>query len=224
MPDANPADFELAREALLSITTADTIGEPAGSIDEVDGVTTVYFETTMRSYRGWRWTVSIAHVEGLEPSVLETELTPGDGALLSPDWVPWADRMADYRAAQAAIGEVEADDELDDDDDVDEDDDYGIDDLDDLDDDDDVDDEFREHDDVDGVDIDSVDADGDGVIDDDVVIRAGTVIGPRSATPSHVGVDEPDDSEGDADEAGPEPKVRARRASSGNRKKAGKGE
>lgn len=213
MPEATPADFELAREALLSITTAEAIGEPAGSIDEVDGVTTVYFETTVRSYRGWRWTVSIAHVEGLEPSVLETELTPGDGALLSPDWVPWADRMADYRAAQAAIGELESDDELDDDDD-----DYGIDDLDEDD------DEFREHDDVDGVDIDSVDADGDGVIDDDVVIGAGTVIGPRSATTSHVSVDEPDDPEGDADEAAPEPEVRTRRARSGNRKKADEGE
>lgn len=218
MPEATPADFELAREALLSITTADTIGRPAGSIGEVDGVTTVYFETTVRSYRGWRWTVSIAHVDGLEPSVLETELTPGDGALLSPDWVPWADRMADYRAAQAAIGEAESDDELDDDDD---DDDYGIDDLDE---DDDVDDEFREHDDVDGVDIDSVDADGDGVIDDDVVIGAGMVIGPRSATTSHVGVDESDNAEGDADEARPEPKVRARRANSGNRQKRDEGE
>src|SRR5690606_37956680 len=107
--------------------------------DEVDGVTTVYFETTMRSYRGWRWTVSIAHVEGLEPSVLETELTPGDGALLSPDWVPWADRMAEYRAAQAEVGEGESGNELDAEDDEDED--YGIDDLDD---DDDVDDGFRE--------------------------------------------------------------------------------
>lgn len=220
MPKTTGADFDLAREALLSITTADTIGEPAGSIDEVDGVTTVYFETTMRSYRGWRWTVSIAHVKGLEPSVLETELTPGDGALLSPDWVPWADRMADYRAAQAALGEVESDDELADDDD-DDDDDYGIDDLDDEDD---VDEDFREHDDVDGVDIDSVDADGDGVIDDDVVIGAGTVIGPLLATTSDVGVDEPDDTKGDADEAGPEPKVRARRASSGNRQKRDKGE
>jgi hypothetical protein len=93
---ASAADFELARTALLDITTAETIGEPAGSIDEGDGVISVYFDTTMAGYKGWRWTVSIAHIDGGEPSVLETEMTPGETALLSPAWVPWADRLADY--------------------------------------------------------------------------------------------------------------------------------
>ena len=42
--------------------------------------------------------------------MLETELMPGDGALLAPDWVPWADRLEEYKAAQAAIaaGELAA--------------------------------------------------------------------------------------------------------------------
>lgn len=206
MPDAASADLELAREALLTITTADTIGEPLGSTDEGDGVTTVYFATTMRSYTGWRWTVSIAHVDGLEPSVLEAELTPGEGALLSPDWVPWADRMAEYRAAQAAAkaaasdgdgdgdGDDDADDDADDDDefdgddrddDFDDDDDFGIHDLDD---DDDVDDDFRERDDVDGVSIDELAPDA-----------------------GDVGVDEADDAEPDADEVRPEPELGTRR-------------
>ncbi|HMM83457.1 MAG TPA: DUF3027 domain-containing protein, partial [Terrimesophilobacter sp.] len=94
-------DFTVARAALLDITSADTIGEPAGSITEADGVLTVYFDTTMPGYPGWKWTVSLAHVEGFGPSVLETELTPGEGALLSPDWVPWSERLADYKEAQA---------------------------------------------------------------------------------------------------------------------------
>ncbi|MES2169481.1 MAG: DUF3027 domain-containing protein, partial [Actinomycetota bacterium] len=125
MPDAS--DFELGRTALLEITSAESIGENAGSIDEGEGVTTVYFETTLSGYPGWRWTVSIAHLADAEPSVLETELTPGDDALLSPAWVPWVDRLADYKAAQLAAGEAlvedDADDELDDDDDDDIDDD-----------------------------------------------------------------------------------------------------
>lgn len=195
MPEATPADYELAREALGSITTADTIGSPAGFVDEGDGVVTVYFETTMRGYTGWRWTVSIAHVEGLEPSVLETELTPGEGALLSPDWVPWADRMAEYRAAQAAVGADSAADSDDDDDDDDDDDEYGIDDLDD---DDDVDEDFRERDDVDGVNIDELAPD--------------------------VGVGEAGEAEGDADEAGPEPEVGARRPRARNKKQGGEGD
>ncbi|HEU4761421.1 MAG TPA: DUF3027 domain-containing protein, partial [Gemmatimonadales bacterium] len=76
---ATDADFERARAALAEITPADTIGEPVGSKDEGDGVVSVYFQTNLVGYPGWCWTASIAHLDGEEPSVLETELTPGDG-------------------------------------------------------------------------------------------------------------------------------------------------
>ena len=95
------ADVELARAALLEITPAESVGEPVGSIDEGDGVVSVYFATNLAGYPGWRWTVTIAHLDGGDGSVLETELTPGDDALLAPDWVPWVDRLAEYQAAQA---------------------------------------------------------------------------------------------------------------------------
>ena len=129
MPDATgstatAADFDLGRAALLEITSAETVGENAGSVDEGEGVVSVHFETTLDGYPGWHWTVSIARVDGEPPSVLETELLPGEGALLAPDWVPWVDRLADYRAAQDAAGvdggeseeepDVEDDDEDDD--------------------------------------------------------------------------------------------------------------
>ena len=121
---APDSDFELGRGALLEITSAESIGAPAGSIDEGDGVTTVYFETLLSGYPGWRWTASIAHVHETPASVLETELTPGDAALLSPAWVPWVDRLADYTAAQdPAAEDDESNDELDDDESDDEDDD-----------------------------------------------------------------------------------------------------
>jgi hypothetical protein len=117
VPDAivTAADFDLGRAALLEITTADTVGDNAGSIDEGEGVVSVHFETTLAGYPGWHWTVSIARVNGEEPSVLETELLPGEGALLAPDWTPWVDRLADYRAAQEAAGleAAGADDNLD---------------------------------------------------------------------------------------------------------------
>jgi hypothetical protein len=165
---AVPADFAFAKAALLEMTPESTIGEPAGSIDEGQGTVTVYFESKKAGYPGWRWTVSIAHVEGAEPTLLETELTPGDGALLSPAWVPWADRLADYQAAQeaekAAAAEADAasasanDDDSDDDES--DDDDYYDDDPDD-------DDEALLHGgDLDGVDIDEL-ADADDSDDDD---------------------------------------------------------
>ena len=157
---AGTADFELGRAALLEITTEDTIGPNAGSVDEGEGVVSVHFETMLDGYPGWHWTVSIAHVGGGEPSVLETELLPGDGALLAPDWVPWVDRLADYRAAQDAAGldggeaEDEPDVDVDDEDDDDEDDDE-------------LDSDILHGGDLDGVDIDALDQPDDEDHDDD---------------------------------------------------------
>src|SRR5690554_1753852 len=178
--EASAADFELARAALLDITPAATIGEPAGSVDEGDGVISVYFDTTMAGYKGWRWTVSIAHIEGGEPTVLETEMTPGETALLSPAWVPWADRLADYKASQDDQSSDDDDDE--DSEDDDDDDDFDDDDVND-------DDEALLHSgDLDGVDIDSLEDDDSD--DDD------------SATEANV--DEPEEAEPESDDAGPQ--------------------
>ncbi len=166
MPDSDllDTDFDLGRTALLEITPAGSIGAPAGSVDEGDGVTTVHFETLLAGYPGWRWTVSIAHVADQPASVLETELTPGDSALLSPAWVPWVDRLADYSTAQdTAIEDDESNDEIDQDDDFDEDDDDSPDE--------DEDDDDLSHDvlhsgDLDGVDIDDLDDTAEDTADD----------------------------------------------------------
>jgi len=107
---------ELARGALLEITPEATVGSPVGTVDEGDGVVSVLFANRMPGYPGWRWTVSIAHVEGDEPTVLEVELMPGDGSLLAPEWVPWSERLAEYRAAQEHEGEDAADEDSDDED------------------------------------------------------------------------------------------------------------
>jgi len=128
--------IRLAREALAEITADDTVGELTGQTPEGEGVTTLTFSSTMLGYPGWHWTVSVAELPGEAPTVLEAELLPGDGALLAPDWVPWSERLEEYRAAQAAAAaagedaddEFVADDEAEpDDDDVaeDADDDFG---------------------------------------------------------------------------------------------------
>ena len=196
---ASAADFELGREALLDMTPAATIGEPAGSIDEGDGVVTLYFDTTMPGYKGWRWTVSIAHIDGGDATVLETELTPGETALLSPAWVPWADRLADYKAGQA---EQASGDELDDDSDDDDDDDDDFDDEDVNDD-----DEALLHSgDLDGVDIDSLDEE-DEDDDDDHDDNEDDESDDDDESALAVGVDEGDEPEGESGDAGPHPPV-----------------
>jgi len=176
-----PSQHEtLAHGALAEITAVETIGAFVDETDAGDGVVTLRFETTQPGYRGWLWTVSVATVDGSEPTVLEAELLPSDGALLAPEWVPWSERLAEYEASQDPAGVVEetedddpdddevlADDESDDeDDDLDDD----LDDEDDEDDDDDDDDDLEEHD-LDGVDIDELndelDDDPDDELDDE---------------------------------------------------------
>jgi hypothetical protein len=150
MPESTK--FDVAYAALLEITPVETVGDPAGEVDEGDGVVSVLFECAMPGYPGWKWTVSVASLEGAEPSVLEVELMPAEGALLSPDWVPWSDRLAEYKAAQIAAGE-----EVDDSDDADEPDDDG----------DDADDEPDETDDDESEDADDDDDDDDDEDDDE---------------------------------------------------------
>ena len=157
---------DIAVAALREVTPASTIGDPAGYRVEAEGVVSLRFENRLAGYPGWFWTVSLARLADAEPTVLEVELLPGDGALLAPDWVPWAERLADYQAAQVALAELAlaegADVDVIDDD---------LDDVDDLDAADFDEDGSRilHAGDVDGVDIDELDEDADDDdVDDDV--------------------------------------------------------
>ncbi|MES2866788.1 DUF3027 domain-containing protein [Microbacterium profundi] len=195
MPDADArliGAHDLALAALHEITPASTVGPAAGYLVEDDGSVSLRFENRLPGYPGWYWTVTVARVEDAEPTVLEVELMPTDGALLAPEWVPWAERLADYRAHQVELAEQAAalaaeageaadaaasgsDDDGDDDFDADVDDDLDDDDDDDDDEDDDEDGDPSEPrtlhaGDLDGVDIDELDDsadDSDGDSDGD---------------------------------------------------------
>ncbi len=174
VPDARLLEsHDLARAALLEITPEATIGDIAGYVVEGEHLLSLRFENRMLGYPGWLWTVTLARVDGAEPTVLEAELMPADGALLAPEWVPWAVRLAEYQAAQAAAeaereaaGEPgeEADEESDGGEHLDE-----LDELDDIDEDDfETDGSATLHSgDLDGVDIDEDDSDSDDEDDSD---------------------------------------------------------
>lgn len=134
-PDASL--IEKATSGLLEVTPSDTF-ENAPSVTRVEGVATVTFPSLLPGYPGWAWTVSLSDVNDMEPGVLEVELMPGEGALLAPDWVPWADRLEEYLLHEKVIAIHDDPEESDDDDD---------------------DDDFE--DDVDGVDIDQLDVELD---------------------------------------------------------------
>ena len=167
MPESSKVSnlVEVAHSALLEITPEATIGAPSGQTEE-GGATAVTFQANMAGYPGWHWTVAIATLDDAEPSVLEVELMPGNGALLAPDWVPWSERLADYEAAQEALSADENDDEIEGSE-LESDDESDDDESDDDDDDDDLGSDVLHGGDLDGVDIDLDDADEPEDSDDD---------------------------------------------------------
>ncbi|SBS69912.1 DUF3027 domain-containing protein [uncultured Microbacterium sp.] len=196
---------DLARAALNEITPAATVGDTAGYTLEDEGVVSLRFHNRLEGYPGWFWTVSLAVVEGAEPTVLEVELLPGDGALLAPEWTPWAERLADYQAAQAALAEAagetvddDADEDADDDDDEE-----ALSELDDLDATDfDVDGSSILHaGDVDGVDIDVLDDDADDDESDDADDDESDDDDDADGDDDDADDDESDDDDADDDDA-----------------------
>ncbi|WP_104192063.1 DUF3027 domain-containing protein [Cryobacterium sp. Y82] len=184
------AAVELARTALLEITTDDTIGEVLGHIDEGDLVVSLLFDCLLTGYPGWRWTVSLARVdENSEPKVLETELTPGDDSLLAPEWVPWSDRLVDDDMTAD-------DDESDEDEDEDEDEDSDDADADNAESDEDTDD-----------DADSADDDADDSLDALDGIDFDEALAAAELNPG-----EPHEADADAGHSAPQPPTRSRRA------------
>jgi hypothetical protein len=169
------AAVDLARAALLEITPASTIGGLVGHVAHEQHVLSLHFECLMPGYPDWHWTATLSRIdENSEPNVLETELLPGETAVLAPEWTPWSDRLEDYKLAQehaAALADDESDDDESDDDDL-EDDDLDLDDH--ILDDDVLDDAVHEHaESADSDELDSDESDSDeSVLDASVLVRA----------------------------------------------------
>lgn len=110
--------LRLAEAALDEIAPAGAVGDVVDAIDE-QGVLALRYRSQLAGYPDWRWTVTLAtDAEGVQ-TVLEVALLPGEGSLVAPEWVPWADRLADYLAAkETADADEDADDEDESDDDV----------------------------------------------------------------------------------------------------------
>lgn len=166
MPVTEEERTALALVALSEITDPADIGGLLGTEQPEPGVIDLRFACTLPAYPGWSWVVSTSDLPDHEATVLEVELLPGDGALLAPPWVPWTERLAEWRRQhpdEPHPGEESPDDEIDvDDDEVPDDEDADID-EDDLAVDDDLD--VLDETELDGVDDDEADEPDD---DDDV--------------------------------------------------------
>ncbi|RFA09947.1 hypothetical protein B7R54_12605 [Subtercola boreus] len=114
-PEADPvllAAVDQARSALAEITPADTIGELIGHAVEGEHVLSLFFASKLAGYPDWHWTATLSRIDGSdEPSVLEVELLPGETSVLSPAWVPWADRLTADALIDDSESEFDEDDE-----------------------------------------------------------------------------------------------------------------
>lgn len=93
-----------AYNAAVEASSRNSVGFFIESIEEDEGVATYLFEGKLKGYVGWRWSVSVFQADEKSPAtVSEVLLVPGPDSLVAPDWVPWSERLADYKALQAEL-------------------------------------------------------------------------------------------------------------------------
>jgi len=127
-PDAKRF-LEVARAAATQNAGEKAVSNFIELIDEGDGAYSFVFEAKLEGYQGWLWSVTLFDSGDESPTISEVVLLPGEQALLAPAWVPWSERLADWKAlqveleAQAALDALEAGESTEDDDDDDDEDD-----------------------------------------------------------------------------------------------------
>ena len=89
------AAADLARAVLEEVAEPGTVGAHLGMEPLEERLAMHWFECTSAGYHGWRWGVTVARVpRGKVATVCETNLLPGPDAVLAPEWLPYADRLA----------------------------------------------------------------------------------------------------------------------------------
>lgn len=86
--------LDLALDAARGRAGVLTVGEHLAVVPEDTRVATHYFACDHPGYPGWRWAVTVARASRAKVvTVDEVCLVPGEGSLVAPAWVPWAERI-----------------------------------------------------------------------------------------------------------------------------------
>ena len=103
MPKLNETQLrDRARLAAVEAAPRNGVGDFLTQIEEEENVYTFLFAAKMKGYVGWNWSVSLFANEQ-DTTVSEVNLMPGEDSLIAPNWVPWSERLADYKALQAEL-------------------------------------------------------------------------------------------------------------------------
>jgi hypothetical protein len=92
-----------ARAAAVESHGEQAVGDYIQTLQEAqDQVLAYQFASKVKGYPDWLFTV-LLFVDGDNATVSEVLLLPGETSLTAPSWVPWSERLADYKALQAAL-------------------------------------------------------------------------------------------------------------------------
>lgn len=88
------AAVDLAHAAAVETAGVMGVGEHLGTQADGDRLLTHFFACPHPGYIGWQWSVTVARASRAKiATVDEVVLLPGEGALVAPSWIPWADRI-----------------------------------------------------------------------------------------------------------------------------------
>ena len=96
-----------ARAGLAGLAADDQVGEHLGATADDDRLMTHRFASALPGYTGWVWYSTVARApRSRHVTVCETGLEAGEGAVVAPPWVPYAERVsAEERERLAAVAE-----------------------------------------------------------------------------------------------------------------------
>lgn len=95
MSDTTMDPRAIAQAVAIEVADEDSqVGDFVEAIVLGDNVTDFRFETRVRGYEGWQWSVTLYHDVELDHwTVNESSLVPTDKSLRPPEWIPWKDRL-----------------------------------------------------------------------------------------------------------------------------------
>lgn len=106
-----PQHHKLAEKAAREVSPEGGVGEFLGTTEEDAHLTSYRFESKLKGYSGWEWTVVVYQSKkSALPTVSEVVLLPSEKAVVAPPWVPWSERKAEIEKLQAeelAVSDLE---------------------------------------------------------------------------------------------------------------------
>ena len=103
---------DVARAGAEAVAYPRPVGEHVGFEMVSERLATHYFASTDAGYVGWCWAVTVARVpRGRVATVCEVDMTPREGALFAPEWVPWEERLRPSDISRDDVLPYKADDE-----------------------------------------------------------------------------------------------------------------